>query len=246
LSGSGSVIAGVVIGRNEDMFVPKGETMNGVAWNDTLFWNVYYVKGAFLNADAAFDVLQGLRTLDVRMLAKCINSRILARFLAQHPRITVHCNDLSDDPNSALRAAQLYLGLPAPLFTIDMGNLPREAFQRFFDNLSPTFGHMISLGQPNTIVSCPALTTHSELDAKALAEAGITPTTIRFAVGDEDPKDLISHFVATAKLTIDPDVPGFSDAFYDDAESAKLIRDCYLDTHRKYIESRTSLDRQND
>src|SRR5690606_14040516 len=65
LSGNGSVIAGVVIGRNEDMFVPKGESMRGVQWNETLFWNVYYVKGAFLNADAAFDVLQGLRTLDV-------------------------------------------------------------------------------------------------------------------------------------------------------------------------------------
>ena len=39
-----------------------------------LFWNVYYVKGAFLNADAAFEVLQGMRTLEVRMLAKCINT----------------------------------------------------------------------------------------------------------------------------------------------------------------------------
>ena len=48
LSGTGSVIAGVVIGRNEDMFLPKGETAGGVAWNETLFWNVYYVKGAFL------------------------------------------------------------------------------------------------------------------------------------------------------------------------------------------------------
>ena len=58
------MIAGVVIGRNEDMFIPKGETAGGVAWNDTLFWNVYYVKGAFLNADAAFEVMQGMRTLE--------------------------------------------------------------------------------------------------------------------------------------------------------------------------------------
>src|SRR5205814_9946008 len=53
LSGTGSTIAGVVIGRNQDMFIPKGETLNGVSWSDTLFWNVYYVKGAFLNAEAA-------------------------------------------------------------------------------------------------------------------------------------------------------------------------------------------------
>jgi O-acetylhomoserine/O-acetylserine sulfhydrylase-like pyridoxal-dependent enzyme len=239
LSGSGTVIAGVVIAKNQDMFIPKGETMDGVAWNETLFWNVYYVKGAFLNADAAFDVLQGLRTLEVRMLEKCINTQILARFLDAHPGITVNCNAVESHPNHALGQKLLFLGLPAPLFTIDMGKLPREAFQRFFDNLSPTFGHMISLGQPNTIVSCPALTTHSELDEKALAEAGITPTTIRFAVGDEDPRDLIAHLVATARLAIDPQVPGFSDAFPTIGAINELIRTCYLDAHRRYIEFKT-------
>jgi cystathionine beta-lyase/cystathionine gamma-synthase len=239
LSGSGTVIAGVVIARNLDMFTPKGETVNGVAWNETLFWNVYYVKGAFLNADAAFDVLQGLRTLEVRMLEKCINTKILARFLDAHPGIKVNCNAVSSHPNHALGQKLLFLGLPAPLFTIDMGNLPREAFQRFFDNLSPTFGHMISLGQPNTIVSCPALTTHSELDDQALAAAGITPTTIRFAVGDEDPRDLIAHLVATAELTIDPQVPGFSGSFPKTSAINEMIRTCYLDAHRRYIEFKT-------
>jgi hypothetical protein len=133
----------------------------------------------------------------------------------------------------------MFLGLPAPLFTIDLTELPRAAFQRFFDNLSPTFGHMISLGQPNTIVSCPALTTHSELDTQSLAAAGISPRTIRFAVGDEDPRDLIEHLVATAKFTIDPDVPGFSAAFPSLAAADELIRECYIDTHRRYIVSKT-------
>jgi len=54
LTGTGSAIAGVVIGRNDDMFIPKGQTSNGRDWRQSLFWNVYYVKGAFLNADAAF------------------------------------------------------------------------------------------------------------------------------------------------------------------------------------------------
>ncbi|CAN5354381.1 hypothetical protein BH09PLA1_BH09PLA1_10220 [soil metagenome] len=240
LSGSGSVIAGVVIGRNEDMFIPKGQSMGGVNWNNTLFWNVYYVKGAFLNADAAFDVLQGLRTLDVRMLTKCINTRIFARFLAANPRIEVACNDLNDDPNFALRGEQLYLGLPAPLFTVDMGEeLPADAFRRFFDSLSPTFGHMVSLGQCNTIVSCPALTTHSELSQEALGEADITPTTIRFAIGDEDPLDLIAHFVSAAQLAIDPLVPGYSKAFPSMEQAKKIVRETYIDAHRAYIQDKT-------
>jgi O-acetylhomoserine/O-acetylserine sulfhydrylase-like pyridoxal-dependent enzyme len=222
------------------MFIPKGQSVGSVAWNDTLFWNVYYVKGAFLNSDAAFEVLQGIRTLEVRMLAKCINTQILARFLDGHPDVTVHCNVLSGDENAALRERLMFLGLPAPLFTIDFesARLPREAFQRFFDNLAPTFGHMISLGQSNTIVSCPALTTHSELSPADLAHAGITPSTIRFAVGDEDPKDLILHLVHTARFTIDPEVPGFSTRFMSGRDVDRLVRECYLDTHRRYIESK--------
>ena len=120
LSGTGSVIAGVVIGRNEQMFLPKGESVGGVNWNDTMFWNVYYVKGAFLNADAAFEVLQGLRTLEMRMLTKCINTQILVHFLNSHPDITVHSNSLANHPNASLRENLMFLGLAAPLFTIDM------------------------------------------------------------------------------------------------------------------------------
>ncbi len=234
MSGTGSVIAGGVIGRNEDMFMPKGNA----GWEQTMFWNVYYVKGAFLNADAAFEVIQGLRTLDVRLMRKCINTQILTAFLNEHPQITVHSNAIEGSENSELREKLMFLGLPAPLFTTDMGEIPRPAFQRFFDMLSPMFGHMISLGQSNTIVSCPSLTTHSELDEDALHAAGMTPTTIRFAVGDEDPMDLINHFVQTAKATLDRDCPGFLDGFPSREKVVEQIRDCYLKSHTRYIDER--------
>jgi len=237
LSGSGSVIAGVVIGRNEDMFMPKGESVGGRSWNETLFWNVYYVKGAFLNADAAFEVLGGMHTLELRMLAKCIVTDVLTRFLDAHPQITVHSHALEHDPNAAVRKRLSYLGLPAPLFTTDMETVPRDAFRRFFDNLAPTFGHMISLGQTNTIVSCPALTTHSELGPEQLAEAGIKATTIRFAVGHENPHDLIEHLRAAAELAIDPDVPGFSEQFPSKSAAAQMIRDAYLAAHTRHIDA---------
>ncbi len=238
MSGTGSVIAGCVIGRNEDMFIPKGQSVGERSWEETMFWNVYYVKGAFLNADAAFEVMQGMRTLDVRMMRKCINTQILARFLASHPRITVHCNAVDGNPNWSLRESQQYLGLPAPLFTAEMGDIPRMAFQRFFDMLSPMFGHMISLGQSNTIVSCPALTTHSELDEEALRAAGLSPTTVRYAIGDEDPLDLIDHIVNAAKATLDRDVPGFSQDFANEEQIEQLIRECYLTTHTRYVDQR--------
>lgn len=240
ISGTGSVIAGCVIARNHDMFLPKGATIDGHAWDQTMFWNVYYVKGAFLSADAAFEVLQGSRTMEVRMLSKCINTLILAEFLNAHDQISVTCAGLPSDPNYQQCRDQHFLGLPAPLFTADFGKLPREAFARFFDNLAPTFGHMISLGQSNTIVSCPALTTHSELGEEAQRAAGISPTMVRIAVGDEDPLDLIDHLVGTARFTIDPDVPSFSAKFPSRQKSVEMIRRIYLDVHRQYVEARTN------
>lgn len=233
LSGSGAVIAGCVIARNEDMFLPKGEP----GWDNTMFWNVYYTKGAFLNADAAFEVLQGIKTLESRMLSKCINTMVLAKFFAKHPKIKVNASCLSKSTNYPLAQSQLFLGLPAPLFTIEMIDVPLESFQRFFDNLEPTFAHMISLGQTNTIVSCPGLTTHSELSDEALSKAGISATTMRFAVGMENPMDLLKHLVSAAKLAIDPALSGFSAAWPSEEEMKTLVEQIYVETHQQYVKT---------
>ena len=84
-------------------------------WDETLFWNVYYIKGAFLDSDKAFEVLTGMRTTELRLLAKCINTIVLARCLALNPMINVHCSAVAGNRNSELREQLLTLGLPAPL-----------------------------------------------------------------------------------------------------------------------------------
>ena len=111
LVGSGTTTAGVVIARNERMFIPKGESVSATdldgreriyPWDDTLFWNVYYVKGAFLDADKAFDVINGMRTLELRMLKKCIGTIVLSRALAHHPDINVRCPAVVGNENAEL------------------------------------------------------------------------------------------------------------------------------------------------
>jgi hypothetical protein len=57
-------------------------------------------------------------------------------------------------------------------------------------------------------------------------------------VGDEDPVDLLAHLVAAARLAIDPDAPGFSERWLDSSRAADLIREVYLDVHRRYIEAK--------
>src|SRR5258705_11461778 len=116
ITGSGATTAGVVIARNERMFIPKNDSVRATdlsgrpvtyRWNDTLFWNVFYVKGAFLDADKAFEVITGSRTLDLRMLRKDITTTLLARFLASHPLIRVKCNALEDNENAAIRLREI-------------------------------------------------------------------------------------------------------------------------------------------
>jgi O-acetylhomoserine/O-acetylserine sulfhydrylase-like pyridoxal-dependent enzyme len=248
ITGSGATTAGVVIARNERMFIPKNDSVTATdlsgrsvtyRWSDTLFWNVFYVKGAFLDADKAFEVITGSRTLDLRMLRKAISTTVLARFLAGHPQIHVKCNALETNENAAIRKRVLRLGLPAPLFTIDFerAGLDRATFTRFFDCLEPAFGHQVSLGQSNTVVLCPALTSHSEMSAEDLRRAGIAPSTIRIAVGDEDPRQLIAHFIRTTELVINPERPAFTEAFMKAREIDDLYQSTYLEAHTRWLKS---------
>jgi len=238
ISGSGASTAGGVIAENWRMFMAKGDEVNGFPWNKTMFWDVYYIKGAFLDADKAFEVISGMRTLELRVLAKCINTMILTKFMDSHPLITVNSNAVESNDNYSLAQQLLTDGLPCPLFTLDMEKAKFDVavFTRFFDSLAPTFNHMVSIGQNNTIALCPALTSHSELDADCMAAAGIYTTTIRLAMGNESPADLIAHFYNSAKMFLDKQYPSFSDGFMPAAEIDQMIRDCTIEINQKRLD----------
>lgn len=254
LCGSGTTTAGVVIARNERMFLPKGQSIRATGhdgverehrWDETMFWNVYYVKGAFLDSDKAFEVLSGMRTAELRLLTKCINTIVLARCLARHSLINVHCNAAPNHPNSTLRETLMHLGLPAPLFTIDFEGgrgrqqgLTRAQLKRLFDGLEPAFGLQVSLGQSNSVVLCPALTSHSELDETALERAGIKATTIRVSVGDEDPRYLLQHLRLAAENALRDELPDFAAQFPSADEIDALYISVYQEVHRRWVEAR--------
>ncbi|MCW5765945.1 MAG: PLP-dependent transferase [Phycisphaeraceae bacterium] len=253
LTGVGSTTAGVVIGRNERMFMGKHDKVEGLdvdgskrVWHghETVFWNVYYIKGAFLDSDKAFEVINGMHTLEHRVLNKAISTLTLAEILGMHPDINVNCNAAPGNANGAIRQKCLFLGLPASLFTIDFegkkgraSGITRDAFKRFFDCLDPVLGHQVSLGQTNTVVLCPAITSHSEMSDQALRDAGIQPTTLRIAVGLEDPRTLVAHIIKVAELTLDEVSPGFSRKFPKPDKIDAIYRKHYNDVHRRYVES---------
>lgn len=266
MSGMGGTTAGCVIGRNERMFMGKHDVVRGVDvdgsprdWHghETLFWNVYYIKGAFLDADKAYEVINGTHTLELRLVQKVINTLTLAEVLGKHPGINVNCNAVPGHFNGPVREKVMHLGWPAPLFTIDCegkkagggggggsggGKAPfdRQTFKRFFDCLDPVFGHQVSLGQTNTVVLCPAITSHSEMSDTALRAAGIEPTTMRIAVGIEDPRSLVAHLVKAAELCLDPAAPGFSKKFPSAEQIDAIYKKHYLAVHQQYVGAKGS------
>ena len=209
IAGSGATTAGVVHrpqrahvhsqGPRSNRPGPMAGNVDG-DWDETLFWNVYYVKGAFLDADKAFEVLNGMRTLPMRLLAKSINTLVLANVLSRHPGINVNCSGVVGESRTPRSREQHLFSVCRRRFSRSTSNPSRKIpsgsdeprSKQLFDCLEPAFGLQVSLGQASTIVLCPALTSHSELSDTALEEAGITATTIRIAVGDEDPRGLLA------------------------------------------------------
>src|SRR5258706_11796149 len=131
------------------------------------------------------------------------------------------------------------LGLPAPLFTIDFerqaGAVSRPMLKRLFDSLEPAFGLQVSLGQVNTVVLCPALTSHSEMSDDALRQAGIAPSTVRISVGDEDPRFLLEHLRHASALAGGRELPALAGGFPPQGQGARIYREVYLDVPTRWV-----------
>lgn len=243
LCGTGSTTAGVVIAEGYRMFQSKGDCVNGFDWSKTLFWDVYYIKGAFLDSEKAFDVLNGMKTLEARIMNKVINTLVFTAFLDSHPLLNVNSHAVAGHPNAKIRENQMRHGWPCALFTVDMesAHLSREYFVRFFDALEPAFSHQVSIGQNNTIILCPALTSHSELSKKEQQRGGIHQTTMRIAMGTDNVKELIAHFIYSAKLHIDPAIEGFSKQFMSAAKLDDLYKQTCSKVCKQHYESGASM-----
>ena len=75
------------------------------------------------------------------------------------------------------------------LVGMDLGT--RETGAKFIDNLKMIY-HVANIGDARSLAIHPATTTHSQLDDKALAAAGVTPGYVRLSIGIEHPDDIIA------------------------------------------------------
>ncbi len=145
--------------------------------------------GACMAPATAWQILQGIETLPVRMQRHVDNARRVVAFLAQHPMVaSVGYPELASHPDHALAQRLLPRGCGA-VFSFDLKGT-REQGRRFIEALR-LFSHLANVGDAKSLVIHPASTTHFRMAARDLERAGISEGTIRLSVGLEDPDDLI-------------------------------------------------------
>jgi O-acetylhomoserine (thiol)-lyase len=145
--------------------------------------------GACMAPFTAFQLLQGIETLPLRMARHVDNTRKIVAFLRAHPLIAaIGYPELPEHPDHALAQKLLPRGSGA-VFSFDLKGT-RDQGRRFIESLR-LFSHLANVGDAKSLVIHPASTTHFRMSADDLRKAGIAEGTIRLSVGLEDPDDLI-------------------------------------------------------
>lgn len=146
--------------------------------------------GAALSAQAAWNLLQGLETLALRIERINQNTQAIAHWLQQQPQVRwVKYAGLPEHKDHGL--AQKYMQGQASgilSFGIDGG---REAAARFYDALQLIL-RLVNIGDAKSCSAIPAATTHRQLNDAELKSAGVSPDMVRLSIGIEHIDDLIA------------------------------------------------------
>ena len=145
--------------------------------------------GACMAPFTAWQILQGVETLPIRMQRHVDNARRIVAFLVEHPFVaSVGYPELASHPDHALAKELLPKGCGA-VFSFNIKGT-REQGRTFIESLR-LFSHLANVGDAKSLVIHPASTTHFRMSAADLEKAGIGEGTIRLSVGLEDADDLI-------------------------------------------------------
>ncbi len=155
--------------------------------------------GPCLSPFNAFQILQGLETLHVRMPQHCSNALKVAEFLEAHPCVDwVNYPGLASHPDHERAKKYMPSGQGAILgFGIKGG---ADAGSKFIDNVKLA-SHLANIGDAKTLVIHPATTTHSQLSADEQIAAGVSPDFVRVSVGIEDVNDIIADLDQALKAS---------------------------------------------
>jgi O-acetylhomoserine (thiol)-lyase len=207
LGGHGTSIGGIIVdsgkfdwanGKFRELVEPD-PTYHNLKFVET-FGNLAYILkvrvqllrdlGPALSPFNAFQILQGIETLSLRMQRHCDNAQKVAQFLEDHPAVTwVNYPGLASHPTHALAKKYLQHGFGAIVgFGIKGGS---QAGIKFI-NAVKLLSHLANIGDAKSLVIHPASTTHQQLTPAEQLETGVTEDFIRLSIGLETIEDIIA------------------------------------------------------
>ncbi len=209
LGGHGTTIGGVIVDSGKFPWAQHAKRFKRLNEPDVSYHGVVYTEafgpaayigrarvvplrnmGAALSAMAAFQLLQGIETLALRMDRICDNALKVATYLQAHDKVSwVNYAGLPSHPDHAL--VQKYMGGRASgiiSFGLKAAD-SLEAGARFQDALK-LFTRLVNIGDAKSLACHPASTTHRQLNPQELAKAGVKPDMVRLSLGIEHIDDL--------------------------------------------------------
>ncbi len=208
LGGHGTTLAGVVVesgrfpwdnGKFPGMTEPSPgyhgvkfyETFGDFGFSMRCRMETLRVYGAALSPMSAWQVLQGIETLPLRMERHSANALALAKFLEADPRVSfVNYPGLPGHPQHALLQRQMSAASGLLAFGVKGVKGGAEAGVRFIE-AAQFMSHLVNIGDTRTLISHPASTTHRQLSPEQQRAAGVTPEMVRISVGLEHIDDIL-------------------------------------------------------
>ncbi|MBT3927995.1 MAG: O-acetylhomoserine aminocarboxypropyltransferase [Rhodospirillaceae bacterium] len=155
--------------------------------------------GACMSPANAFYILQGVETLSMRIERHVANARKIVAFLEGHDAVSwVSYPELPSHPDHNLAATLLPDGCGS-IFTFGIKG-GRAAGAKFIEAVE-LFSHLANVGDAKSLVIHPASTTHQQMDASALEEAGVGEDMVRLSIGLEDVADLTDDLARALKVS---------------------------------------------
>ena len=212
LGGHGTTVGGAIVDSGKFPWADHKERFKRLNEPDVSYHGVVYTEafgpaafigrarvvplrnmGAAIAPLSAFQLIQGIETLALRMDRICDNTLALARHLKNHPKVAwVNYAGLEDHPDHAL-VKKYMQGRASGILSFGLklasGEDPRAAGARVLDALQ-LFTRLVNIGDAKSLATHPASTTHRQLNAEELAKAGVSEDMLRLSVGIEHIDDL--------------------------------------------------------
>lgn len=208
IGGHGTTLGGVIVDSGKfdwaahperfSLLIEPDPSYHGVSYTDDVGEAAFITRarvvplrntGAALSAQSAWNLLQGLETLSLRMDRVCENTQEIAEFLEGHPQVGwVQYAGLPEHKDH--RLAQKYMdGRASGILSFGLKG-GREAGVKFYDALKLIL-RLVNIGDAKSCAAIPASTTHRQLNDEELRAAGVPPDMVRLSIGIEHVDDLI-------------------------------------------------------